>query len=39
MATKASNVAILNAMRSEYDLENRLPEVTQTNLSDGNKSK
>lgn len=34
MATKASNVAILNAMRSEYDLENRLPEVTKTNLSE-----
>ena len=29
MATKASNVAILNAMRSEYELENRLPKVTQ----------
>lgn len=34
MATKASNVAILNAMRSEYELENRLPEVTQSNLSE-----
>lgn len=32
MATKASNVAILNAMRSEYELENRLPVVTQSNL-------
>ena len=34
MATKASNVAILNAMRSEYELENRLPKVTQSNLSE-----
>lgn len=34
MATKASNVAILNAMRSEYELENRLPEATLTNLSE-----
>lgn len=34
MAAKASNVAILKAMRSEYELENRLPEVTQSNLSE-----
>lgn len=34
MATKASNVAILNAMRSEYELENRLPVVTNSNLSE-----
>jgi hypothetical protein len=34
MSTKASNVAILNAMRSEYELENRLPEATLTNLSE-----
>lgn len=34
MATKASNTAILNAMRSEYELENRLPEATINNLSE-----
>lgn len=32
MATKATNVNILNAMRSEYDLENRIPEATLDNL-------
>lgn len=30
--TKATNVNILNAMRSEYELENRIPEVTLNNL-------
>lgn len=34
MATKATNTAILNAMRSEYELENRIPEATLTNLSE-----
>lgn len=34
MATKASNVAILNAMRSEYELENRIPAATLDNLSE-----
>lgn len=32
MATKATNVNILNAMRSEYELENRIPEATLNNL-------
>lgn len=32
MATKATNVNILNAMRSEYELENRIPEATHDNL-------
>ena len=32
MAQKATNVNILNAMRSEYELENRIPEATLTNL-------
>lgn len=32
MATKATNVNILRAMRSEYELENRIPEVTLDNL-------
>lgn len=32
MATKATNVNILNAMRSEYELENRIPEATLGNL-------
>lgn len=33
MATvKASNVNILNSMRSEYELENRIPEATLDNL-------
>lgn len=32
MATKATNVNILNAMRSEYELENRIPEATLDNL-------
>jgi len=30
--TKATNVNILNAMRSEYELENRIPEATLNNL-------
>lgn len=32
MATPATNVNILNAMRAEYDLENRIPEATLDNL-------
>lgn len=32
MAKKATNVNILNAMRSEYELENRIPEATLNNL-------
>lgn len=32
MATKATNVNILNAMRSEYELDNRIPEATLDNL-------
>lgn len=32
MATPATNVNILNAMRAEYELENRIPEVTLDNL-------
>lgn len=32
MANKATNVNILNAMRSEYELENRIPEATLDNL-------
>lgn len=32
MGTPATNVNILNAMRSEYELENRIPEVTLDNL-------
>lgn len=32
MATKATNVNILNAMRSEYELENRIPEATLDNI-------
>lgn len=32
MATPATNVNILNAMRSEYELENRIPEATLDNL-------
>lgn len=32
MAAKATNVNILNAMRSEYELENRIPEATLDNL-------
>lgn len=32
MATKATNVNILNVMRSEYELENRIPEATLDNL-------
>lgn len=32
MAEKATNVNILNAMRSEYELENRIPEATLDNL-------
>ena len=32
MAQKATNVNILNAMRSEYELENRIPEATLDNL-------
>lgn len=32
MATKATNVNVLNAMRSEYELENRIPEATLDNL-------
>lgn len=32
MAQKATNVNILNAMRSEYELENRIPEATLGNL-------
>lgn len=32
MATKATNVNILNAMRSEYELESRIPEATLDNL-------
>lgn len=32
MAEKATNVNILNAMRSEYELENRIPEATIDNL-------
>ena len=32
MATKATNVNILNAMRSEYELENRIPEATLDSL-------
>lgn len=32
MTTKATNVNILNAMRSEYELENRIPEATLDNL-------
>lgn len=32
MATKATNVNILNAMRSEYELENRIPKATLDNL-------
>lgn len=30
---KATNVNILNALRSEYELENRIPEATLDNLS------
>lgn len=32
MAAKATNVNILNAMRSEYELESRIPEATLDNL-------
>lgn len=32
MSTPATNVNILNAMRSEYELENRIPEATLDNL-------
>ena len=32
MATPATNVNILNAMRAEYELENRIPEATLDNL-------
>lgn len=32
MATPATNVNVLNAMRAEYELENRIPEVTLDNL-------
>lgn len=32
MPTKATNVNILNAMRSEYELDNRIPEATLDNL-------
>lgn len=32
MATPATNVNILNAMRAEYELENRIPEATLNNL-------
>lgn len=32
MATKATNVNILNAMRYEYELENRIPEATLDSL-------
>lgn len=32
MAAKATNVNILNAMRSEYELENRIPKATLDNL-------
>lgn len=32
MATPATNVNILNAMRAEYELENRIPEATLGNL-------
>lgn len=32
MAEKATNVNILNVMRSEYELENRIPEATLDNL-------
>lgn len=32
MATPATNVNILNAMRAEYELESRIPEVTLDNL-------
>lgn len=32
MATKATNVNILNVMRSEYELESRIPEATLDNL-------
>lgn len=32
MSTPATNVNILNAMRSEYELESRIPEVTLNNL-------
>lgn len=31
--SKATNVNILNALRSEYELENRIPEATLDNLS------
>lgn len=31
--SKATNVNILNALRSEYELENRIPEATLNNLS------
>ena len=31
---KATNVNILNAVRSEYDLENRIPAATRDNLSE-----
>lgn len=31
--SKATNVNILNAVRSEYELENRIPAATQDNLS------
>ena len=31
--SKATNVNILNALRSEYELENRIPEATLENLS------
>ena len=32
MATPATNVNILNAMRAEYELDNRIPEATLDNL-------
>lgn len=32
MTTPATNINILNAMRSEYELENRIPEPTLNNL-------
>lgn len=32
MATPATNVNILNAMRAEYELENRIPEATLDNM-------
>lgn len=34
MSAKATNVNILNAMRSEYEIESRIPEATLDNLQD-----